>query len=136
MGVTRRGAATWLAGPVVVAAIVGCSASGSATNDKVDAWREVSRAGVTFEVPADWSDTTLPELCRQNDPCSSQPAALTARVFFLEPLPGQRGGTGIDVAPNETADGWAAVAALDGVDMYVRGDSQAEVQRVLDSART
>ncbi len=39
----------------------------------------------------------------------------------------------MDIAPNNSTSGWSAVVALDGLDMYVRADSEAEVQRVLNS---
>lgn len=95
----------------------------------------MTRAGVTFEIPPDWTDETLLGPCQQNDPCSSDPARLSAHVYFLQPLVGQRGACCVDVPASETKRGWLAIEAFEGVDMYVQGETQEVVRRVVDSAR-
>lgn len=100
-----------------------------------DGWRTVTRGAATFEVPAAWTDEEIVGPCVQNDPCSTGPDRRDARVFLLEPLDGQRGGFGMDVAPAEDDEGWWASSWLDaGYQLTVRGDSRAEVQRVVDTA--
>jgi hypothetical protein len=123
----------------VAAALLGtlssCDSSSGPKLDRPEAWREVTRAGVTFEIPPDWLDEDLLGPCQQNDPCSSDPARWSAHVYLLQPLVGQRGGCCIDTPPSETGRGWRAIKAFDGVDMYVRDDTREVVQRVIDSAR-
>jgi hypothetical protein len=121
--------------PTLLAGLTACDSSSDPNPGRADDWREVTRAGVTFEAPSDWTDESIIGPCRQNDPCSSDPARLSAHVYFLQPLLGQRGGCCMDIPPSETKRGWRAIEAFEGVDMYVLGDTQAPVQRVVDSAQ-
>jgi hypothetical protein len=98
-------------------------------------WRSVRLGTFALEVPAAWPESSLQGPCLQNDPCSSDDARLSAHVFVLKPLPGQRGGTGMSMPPRKSNDGWRGVAALPGADVYVFGDTKAEVSRVLASAK-
>lgn len=127
--------AVLLVASTLLGTFAACDSSSNPSPDRAETWREVTRAGVTFEIPPDWSDESLMGPCQQNDPCSSDPARLSAHVYFLQPLPGQRGGCCQDIPPSKVKRGWRAIAAFEGVDMYVRGTTEATVQRVIDSAR-
>jgi hypothetical protein len=134
MGMWSR-AVTLAVVSTLLGTLAACDSSSDPESGHAEAWREVTRAGVTFEIPPDWSDEDLLGPCRQNDPCSSDPATSSAHVYFLQPLPGQRGGCCSDLTPTETQRGWRAIEALEGVDMHVQGDTREVVQRVVNSAR-
>lgn len=133
MNMSSRIAVLFLA-PTLLGMLAACDSSSDPKPDRA-AWQEVTRAGVTFEIPPDWTDEDLLGPCQQNDPCSSDPATLSSHVYFIQPLVGQRGGCCEDIRATETKRGWRAIEAFEGVDMYVQAETQDVVQRVINSAR-